>query len=342
MHNNLINAHLKHSGENMKIKLKILSIVLVACLFFPCLNSNKAFANNSVYLGGMPAGFSLYTKGAQIIGICDVVTENGLISPLKDTEIKEGDVILKINGQEISNAHDIKNSLDSNGNAIIEYQHKQDIFVKEIKAVKDINGQYKLGIYIRDCVSGIGTITFIKGKQFASLGHPVINNDGTILNITGGNLYDCYITGYIKGVRGHAGELKGTFTKKNPVATIDKNIECGVYGIINDNFSTKNLVEIDVGKPCVGDAIIYSTIDGNLAKKYSISIIKVDNTFENKNLVVKITDKELISKTGGIVPGMSGSPIVQNNKLVGAITHVFINDPTRGFGISISNMINNW
>lgn len=341
MNNIFFHAHLKNSGENMKTKLKLLSIVFAVSFIFSFSINNRALADDSVYLGGMTAGFSLYTQGVEIIGICDVITENGLVSPLKNTGIKEGDIITKINDVDINNSNDIKNSLENDGNAIIEYISNQTNYIVKTKAAKDVNGQYKLGVYIRDCVSGIGTITYIRGNRFASLGHPVVNNEGGELKISGGNLYNCNISGCVMGIRGRAGELKGSFIRKDPIAIVDKNISCGVYGYINDNYNLSNLTKIQLGSASVGEAFIYSTINGNTPKKYSVSIVKVDDMFENKNLVVKITDKELLETTGGIIQGMSGSPIVQNNKLVGAITHVFINDPTRGFGIKINNMINN-
>ena len=325
----------------MKVKFKFLSILIAILICFSFNGYKNAYASETIYLGGMPAGFTLSTRGAEVLGICDVVCENGLVSPLKDSGIKEGDIIYKINEHEISSALDIKNALNNNENAIIEYKHDGQTIIKQVKAVKDVNGNHKLGVYIRDNVSGIGTITYIKGKKFASLGHPVLDDNGQVLEISGGKLYNCNISGYIKGLRGRAGELKGAFLRNEPIATIVKNLDCGVYGNITDNFDTSNLIQVELGTAKIGDAYIYSTIEGCTPKKYAISIVKVDE-FGNKNFVVKINDKELISKTGGIVQGMSGSPIVQNNKLVGAITHVFINDPTRGFGISIENMINNW
>ncbi len=325
----------------MRGKFKFLSIILAILICFSFGGYKNVYANEEIYLGGMPAGFRLSTRGAEVIGVCDVVCENGLVSPLKAIGITEGDVIYKINNYEINSALDIQNALKNNENAIIEYNHAGQTIIKQIKAVKDINGNYKLGVYIRDGVSGIGTITYIKGNKFASLGHPVIDNNGSVLEISGGKLYNCSISGYIKGLRGRAGELKGAFLRNNAIANIDKNLESGVYGNLTDNFDTSNLTRVELGTAKMGEAYIYSTIDGNVPKKYEISIVKVDD-YGNKNLVIKINDEELISKTGGIVQGMSGSPIVQNNKLVGAITHVFINDPTRGFGIKIENMINNW
>ncbi len=324
----------------MKLKLKLLSFFIALLVLFSYSNIKPVYAENSVYLGGMTAGFSLYTNGGEILGVCDVITDKGLISPAKEIGLVEGDVILKINDYEINNALDIDNAIRNGGNLIIEYKHCGQKIIKQIKAAKDINGHYKLGVFIRDSINGIGTITFINGKRFASLGHPVVDENGSEIAISGGNLYKCSISSCSKGERGKVGELKGAFIKTNPIAKIEKNLDCGVYGDITKAYDTSNLTKINIGSASMGDAYIYSTIDGNTPKKYSISIVKVDNN-GNKNFVIKITDKSLLEKTGGIIQGMSGSPIVQNNKLVGAITHVFINDPTRGFGIKIDNMLNN-
>ena len=302
---------------------------------------NPAFADdNKIYLGGMPAGFSLYTRGAHVVGLCDVITDDGLVSPAKNAEIQVGDIILAIDENETNNATDIDESLKNGKIKKIYINRNGNILTEKILPAKDINGSYKLGVFIRDCVNGIGTITYIQGNRFASLGHCVTDEKGDVLNIIGGNLYDCNITGQVKGQRGKAGELRGVFFNNKILAKIDKNTISGVYGYLDNKINYNELTEIQVGEPHIGNAYILSTIDGCKPKKYDISIIKSDNQNEYKNLVVKINDNELLETTGGIVQGMSGSPIVQDNKLVGAITHVFINDPTRGFGISIKNMLN--
>ncbi len=301
-----------------------------------------AYANdNKVLLGGMPAGFSINTKGAKIMGLTDVITDIGANSPSKDANLQIGDVILKIDGIATNSAQDVENAI--NNDKIKNLYIKRDNEYKNvlIKPAKDVNGIYKLGVYIRDSIKGIGTITFIKNGRFASLGHSINDENSEIVDIVSGELFDCYITGSVKGERGKPGELKGIFTKSLHVGEIDKNITQGVYGNIKENFNKDNLFEIEMGNASIGNASIYSTINGKYPKEYKIQITKVDNDVEaNKNFVIKITDKNLINETGGIVQGMSGSPIVQNGRIVGAITHVFINDPTRGYGISIKNMIN--
>ena len=297
---------------------------------------------DKIYLGGVPAGFSLYTRGAKVVGLCDVITENGLKSPAKDSEIKMGDVILSIGEYEINKASDIEKAIKNPNCKTITINRNGEIISEKIIPVKDMSGNYRLGVFVKENVDGIGTITFIKGNRFASLGHPVMDESNNILNISGGDLYECNITGCVKGERGKAGELRGVFTSKNKIATIDKNTNVGVYGYIDTNFIKEfSLVEIELGDAKVGNAKIYSTILGDQPKEYDISIIKIDNNCKTKNFVIKINDEQLLEFTGGIVQGMSGSPIIQNGKLVGAVTHVFVNDPSRGFGIDIDNMINN-
>ena len=327
----------------MRKKLSLFCLFIsIFALIFSGLNTAYADDQTKIYLGGMPAGFTLFTKGAHIVGLCDVITEDGLKSPAKDCEIKVGDVIIAINNYEINNAKDIENAIKDQKQKNIYLNRDGKILVEKIVPAKDINGTVKLGVFVKDTVSGIGTITYIKGNRFASLGHPVADENGKILSVSGGELYNCNISGLLKGKRGKAGELHGVFFTNKKIAEIDKNDKSGVYGTIDKNtFDYKNLIEIGIGNASVGDAHIYSTINGDKPLKYDISIVKIDNNNDIKNFVIKVNDDRLIENTGGIVQGMSGSPIVQNNKLVGAVTHVFINDPTRGFGISIKNMINN-
>lgn len=318
---------------------------LAVCSFFTLFNSGISVvrAEESVYyLGGMPAGFSIYSFGAPVAGICDVITEDGVMSPSKDCDIIAGDIILSIDGKEVSSAQDIENEITGKKNCIIVVERQGEKIIKNISPVKDVNGKYKLGIFIRDCINGIGTITFIKDGRFASLGHPVVDENGKIMNIRGGKIFACSITGTIKGERGMAGELKGVFLKTVSLGTIDKNTNNGVYGEIHHDDSFTNLSKIEIGDAKIGNASIFTTIKGQEPEEYSIQIVKVDSLLrDTKNYVIKITDERLLAETGGIVQGMSGSPIVQEGKLVGAVTHVFINDPTRGYGIDIDNMINN-
>ena len=294
--------------------------------------------SRDIYLGGMPAGFSVYTKGAFVNGFSSVICDDGVYSPAKDAGIQIGDVILSINNIETNNVLDIEKSLIDTNAKILKIDRNFETKYITVTPKKDLSGNIKLGIFIRDGINGIGTITYIKGNHFASLGHPVTTENGETAKICGGNIYSCNITSVIKGVKGRAGELRGVFLKDNVVGKIDINIQTGVYGTINENFDLRNLRKVEFGKANVGDATIFSTLSGSTPCEYSISIIKVDKNRNTKDLVIKITDEKLLENAGGIVQGLSGSPIIQNGKLVGAVTHVFINDPSRGFAISIEHM----
>ncbi len=323
----------------MKKRFFALILLLVALIPFKLNYMSAKAQSESVILGGMPAGFSLYTRGAHIVGICDVMTKNGIVSPSKDAGLCAGDIILSIEENEVNSAQDIANAIKDGKNKRIKIKRIHAELDCEIVPAIDCNGQYKLGVFIRDNVNGIGTVTYIKNGVYATLGHPVIDSDGSILQIKSGAMYGCNITGYVKGQKGKPGELRGVFMKNQKFADINKNLDCGVFGVSNQ-INPKKAKKIELGNAKMGNATIYTTINGSAPKEYSIQIVKTDyNVKDNRNFVIRITDEELLNTTGGIVQGMSGSPIVQNGKLVGAVTHVFINDPTRGFGISIDNML---
>ncbi|MBQ9709087.1 MAG: PDZ domain-containing protein, partial [Clostridia bacterium] len=290
------------------------------------------------------AGFRIDNKGAIIIGINDVITEDGIKSPSKDADVKAGDILLSVDGVQINNSSDIENALaDFEGDGVtIVLNRGGEIVIKIIKPAKDVSGKYRLGMFVRDEITGIGTVTYIKKDlSFAALGHPVVDyNYQRPVDVNSGEVYRCSIIGVNKGERGKAGEIRGFFASDKAVGTIECNKNEGIFGKINDEEFVKNLSLIEVGKAKPGKASIYTTLDGCEPLSYGIDIVKVDSKApENKNLVIKITDEKLISKTNGILQGMSGSPIVQNNKIVGAVTHVFLNDPSRGFGILIGNML---
>ena len=328
----------------MKKKIVVFLLVVFAALSTFFTNGNIALADNGykVILGGNPAGFCIQTRGAYIAGLSDVITKEGILSPSKSAGLSNGDVIYYINGTEINNAADIENVLkDAEDTVEVDYKRCGNSYTATVSPATDLTGQKKLGLFIKDDVSGIGTVTFIDGNKIATLGHPVLDENGKIMQVQTGKIYNCNVTGYVRGERGNPGELRGVIMKNEEIATIDQNKESGVFGTVYASNDKNDNIEIETGEGKMGDAFIYTTINGEKPKRYSVSIVKADNVLsDTKNYVLKITDKELLETTGGIVQGMSGSPIVQNGKLIGAVTHVFINDPTRGFGISINNMLN--
>lgn len=323
-------------------KIKFLLLLLIPILTFSFFNNGvsreQVYAEtNKVYLGGYPVGITINSKGAEIIGLCDVVCGDEISSPSKDAGLKVGDVIMTIDKAEVNTAEDIASTLKNSNPKILEILREDNVMIVSVKPKKDNTGEFKLGLFIKNGTSGIGTVTYFTTHKIACLGHPILGGKNEIITTCNGKIYACNINSVIKGVRGRPGELRGVVDVDKQLASVNENKFNGVFGCVND-FLGFPLLEVEMGTPQMGNASIYTTVNGSSPKKYDISIIKYDKSKDDKNLVIKITDKELLEITNGIVQGMSGSPIVQNGKLVGAVTHVFVNDPTRGFGISIENM----
>lgn len=299
-----------------------------------------------VYLGGYPLGFTINCKGVIVIANSN--------SSAKD--IKEGDVITKIENMEINSAEDIY--LIVNGDEYLGKElnvtYLRNGIEKQTKITPvfdELTRLYKLGLWIRDNAAGVGTLTYIRqdNLRFGALGHPVCDIDtGATLPVNSGNIYKCNVVGYKRGEKGNPGELKGLFLRNGSIyGSLDANNKFGVYGNFSKKFVNKfagDVVEV-AGRDEVksGKAKIRCTIDGAEPKDYDIEIVKTyfQQTQDNKSMFIRVTDKELLSTTGGIVQGMSGSPIIQNGKLVGAVTHVFVSDPTKGYGVYADWMINN-
>lgn len=308
---------------------------------------NASAEQRELYLGGFAAGFMLDTSEVEVVGLCDVLTESGLVSPARSAGIKTGDIIAKINGASVTSGEDVDSLLSASlkSAVVTVVRDGQELNVKLTPAKDATSGRMRMGVLVKDSLSGVGTVTYIDKTdgKFASLGHPVTNSDGDTIDINGGTLCGCVIYDVKKGVRGTPGELKGAFESSKLIGDVVVNSSSGVFGTLSTTYDTSSLVKIEAGDiddVTPGRAQIYTTVSANEIQCYDISIVKVDkNNSQNRNYVIKIDDEDLIDATGGIVQGMSGSPIVQNGKLVGAVTHVFINDPTRGYGISIENML---
>lgn len=305
-----------------------------------------------LYPGGQPLGIKLNTKGALVIALSDIQTNNGLISPGAKAGIEIGDSILKINNEEINSSEDVATFVNRcNGEEILitikREKSTMDVKLKPVKCLDD--DKYKIGLWVRDSTAGVGTLTFYdeKSKRFGALGHPITDVDtGNIMSISNGEIISSNIVSVRKGERGNPGELRGIFTdENNSLGNIEYNTECGIFGkgnnsllngVYNNPLPIASRDEIKLGK-----AQILTTIEGNEPKFYDIEIEKLlpQNEPGSKSMVIKITDEEFLSKVGGIVQGMSGSPIIQNGKIIGAVTHVLINKPDTGYGIYIDWML---
>ncbi len=306
-----------------------------------------------LYPGGQPIGIKLNTKGALIIALSDIETKDGIVSPATKAGIQIGDSIVKINGVDIKSSEDVSTYVNRcNGDEITITVYRKDktldIAVKPVLSAND--DKYKIGLWVRDSTAGVGTLTFYDNNtgKFGALGHPITDVDtGNIMNISNGEVVSSNIVSVRKGTKGNPGELRGIFVDEEKcLGNIYNNTECGVFGegnigLVNNSYSTPLPVasrdEIRIGK-----AQILTTVEGSEPRFYDIEIEKLLPQKEpgSKSMIIRITDKEFLEKTGGIVQGMSGSPIIQNGKIIGAVTHVLINKPDTGYGIYIDWMLN--
>lgn len=307
-------------------------------------NSEKAVKSEDreVFLGGFPLGLELDIKGLIVTGKAGVVTAEGAVSPCENTDIRPGDVLVAIDGSPVGDDKAIAQLLNAKNGKPVELcvMRGNDTVIYTVYPAKDVlSGNYRIGLTLQGSIAGIGTATFVNPDtgRYACLGHAIMGEDGNIVRIDGGRIFNAYISGSVKGKIGKAGELNGTFSSKtSPIGTIETNCKYGNYGVFSG--STKSLNSVKIGSRLSvrpGKAQIYSTVQGVEPQYYDIEIIKVNeqSSPSDKSMVIRITDKKLIELTGGIVQGMSGSPIIQNGKLVGAVTHVFTSDPTKGYGI---------
>lgn len=305
---------------------------------------------------GMPIGITLRTNGILVLGTAPITGADGMNYEPAINILKTGDYIIAVNGKTVSSKEElIKLIQKTNGDKIdFKVRRKKTEINVSVKPVKTADGEYKIGTWIRDDTQGIGTLTFISSSgDFGALGHGITDVDtGVLMDIGQGAIYHADIISIVKGQSGAPGELSGVIhqNEAGKIGTLLKNTNQGIFGVVNNNSdiyktASKNnynkALQIGLKQEVqIGDASILCYVEGKI-KEYSILIEEVDLNSNNlsKGLVIKITDPDLIATTGGIVQGMSGSPIIQNGKLIGAVTHVFVRDPERGYGTFIENMI---
>ena len=290
----------------------------------------------AVFAGGTQVGIYAKSKGVLVIGLGEVPDDSGVnVSPAKNL-IKKGDYIVSVNGTAIDEKEDLIELVHENGQntEVIGLYRKEEYIEVAVNPVRSAEGRYMLGIWVRDDMAGIGTLTFYRSDQtFGALGHPVSDGDtGEMLQMEEGKLYQTSIVGIKKGASGEPGELSGViyYGKDHYLGIIEENTEIGIYGILDGNL--KNLQQ---GTYCeigytqeiqIGPATILSAVSGEI-KEYDIVIesVSLSGAEENKGILLQVTDEELLQLTGGIIQGMSGSPILQNGKIIGAVTHVCVN-----------------
>ncbi len=296
--------------------------------------------------GGIPFGVKLHTDGVLVVNVCDVRSSTAGKRPAMDAGIKKGDMIVLINGEKIQSGAQVCRLCEESGGEPMKITVMRAGKSKTLTVApeKNADGEYKLGMWIKDSAAGIGTVTFVDPQtyMFGGLGHGICeSSSGGLLPISYGTVEDVVLSGINIGKAGVPGELKGYFTGEKTGKLI-KNTSSGVYGAysavpqeIKDSlYPVGSRNDVHEGK-----AYVICTIDTSGRKSYEIEISAINSSADSKNFTVTVTDESLIAATGGIVQGMSGSPIIQDGKLVGAVTHVLIGDPKSGYGIFIENML---
>ena len=298
-----------------------------------------------VGIGGNVFGIKLYTKGVIVVGMDSVTTSSGSADPASAAGIKSGDIITHINDKPVLNSQQLTDAVEqSQGKELrLTVDRNGETANLKLKPAMSVNGKYKAGIWVRDSSAGIGTVTFYddSSRMFAGLGHCVCDVDtGKIMPLNNGEAVRARVNGFYKSSAGNPGELCGVFSDV-ALGSLRVNHETGVFGELIRPSGAKTLpvaLESEI-KP--GKAQMVTTIDENEPQYYDIEIIKIypSSDLSSRNMIIKVTDARLIEKTGGILRGMSGSPIVQNSMLVGAVTHVFVNDPQQGYAIFAGRML---
>ena len=334
--------HLNGGGaEAYNVDVRLFNVI-------PVKSAHVTFSQREyVALGGNAFGIRLYTDGVIVVKTDSVETKNGTVNPSREAGLKEGDAIRSIDGQAVSRNEEVADILASScGRTLdLEIVRGDDVFHVDFKTVlSDTDGKYRAGLWVRDSTAGIGTMTFYDPESgiFGGLGHAVCDVDtGELMPLSDGDIVDAKITGCYKGSSGTAGELCGTFNS-DAVGDLLTNGTTGVYGRLYHPDASAKTYPVALSREVqTGAAQIIATVDGTQPQYYDVEIKRTysNDDEKQKNLVIAVTDPELIEKTGGIVQGMSGCPIIQNGMFVGAVTHVFLNDPLQGYGIYAENML---
>jgi len=310
--------------------------------------------NIEVVPGGNTVGIKLDIEGALVVSLAEVYSDGKSKIPAKEAGMKVGDIIRTANGQNITTTKeftDIVNAANGNPVEVIVERNNAEKVLNIAPLLEVSTGYYKIGAWIRDASAGIGTLTFFHPESgyFGALGHGIVDSDTRkLVQATSGKIVQTFVSGVKKGDSGDPGELIGSFSDiENNSSMILGNNQSGIYGSLGnvaDNYNTAQPLPVAMRDEVkTGMAYIRSNINGNDVEEFEIEIVKVMKKSKNtnKNMVIKVTDPRLIEATGGIVQGMSGSPIIQNGKLIGAVTHVFVNDPQKGYGCFIENMLGN-
>lgn len=318
----------------------ILCSFILTLLILP----TSAFAySDYIIAGGENIGIQINSKGIIIVGLYKI----GNTYPGRDAGLKLGDKIIAINNEKVDNINqmvDKINADDDKSSVTITYMRYNQTNITNLKLVKNEENLYKTGLYVKDTINGIGTLTFIdpNTKNFGALGHEIMEkNTGQRIEVRDGKIFKSEVQGIIKSTTGVPGEKSAKYYTNTIYGKITANTDTGIFGSYNTNFSNKKLYKVAAPSEIkLGKASILTVIKDETVEQFDINIIKINNDRQKiKNILFNITDVKLLEATGGVVQGMSGSPIIQDEMIIGAVTHVIVDDPTKGYGIFITHML---
>ena len=331
-----------HQSKAKKIAISLL-------LTFAMLVSAQAAEITSLTPIGHTVGIQMSANGVLVVHLSPVQTSEGEVWPAREAGVREGDTIVRVGGAEISSNDDLQKQIALSGGQPVELELLRDDQTRTVTLTPcaDEDGVYRIGILARDSIAGIGTLTYVDPETgaYGSLGHGICDSEtGVLMPLREGSLIYSVVGSVQRGEAGEPGSLQGEFQTDSTLGTVEENTESGIFGTLTDKSFLQSLQAVPVAEAdeiSVGEAEILTNVEGDTIEKYSVQVVKVypqDDEY-GRGMMIRVTDQELLDKTGGIVQGMSGSPLLQNGKIIGAVTHVLVGDPTCGYAISIERML---
>lgn len=320
---------------------------VLACCFF--LETEAAESTRQVVPLGRAVGIKLFSDGVVVVGMSPIDTEAGQLQPAKEAGLKVGDIVTHINGSEVESIEHVQSVLKEAEDAPLAMaviRAGKELQITAM-AVETADGQHKLGLWLRDSMAGIGTLTFYDPDtgHYGALGHGVNDVDtAQLMPLESGAILFAEVADVRKGLAGSPGELQGAFDISRELGDLRLNSAIGIYGTMEETGMWNGIAPMDVAEFSQiqeGQAHIITNVEGEAVEQYAVNVVQVypQGEGEHRNMMIEVTDPRLLERTGGIIQGMSGSPIIQNDKIIGAVTHVLVNDPTRGYGTYIGNML---
>ncbi len=318
------------------------------CFGLCCTPAWAADGEQTVIPLGKAVGIKLFSDGVLVVDLSELERGGTAVSPAKDCGLKEGDLILRADDEKVQSTEHMQSILQANGETPMELEVKRGstVMAVTITPVRCSDGVCRLGAWIRDSMAGVGTLTYYDPttNSYGALGHGITDVDtAKLMPLASGSIMETTVKAVRKGEQGSPGELKGDFSMQRDVGTLSANTNGGIFGTMSDEAFIRSAKAYPVAESDeihTGEATILSTVSGDVTEEYTVEIVRLyPKSQATRNMLVRVTDPRLLETTGGIVQGMSGSPILQNGRIVGAVTHVLVNDPTRGYGIFIENML---